>query len=236
MKKYKNLISKVLLVSILMGLTACASPFSEKDIICDYKEMNCLYYSKDEYKKYKYSEYIFDDVSNGMYKKSTPNIADYRTGAGILDYDIEGYVKAKMDYAIKNDLIEKYEREVDSICAAVHDDYFSQRNSYIYFYDKNSKKSTLLYDGEVTNLSYDNEIPVIMFDITTPNTQFAKEEIEGRRMMLSDIIAANSTIDGYMKVILGTGKERLKFFMDQRIDNDELYNGVASISNIIAGK
>ena len=230
MIKIKSVISRLIIIALLFSLVSCGKPYNDKDVLCDYDELNCLYYVKDEYKKYKYSDYIFDDVSNGMYKKSTPNIADYRTGNGILDYDIEGYVKAKMDYAIKMDLIDKYEMEVDSICAAVHDDYFNQRNSYIYYYDKNDKKSTLLYDGEVTNLSYDDEVPVIMFDITTKDTEVEQESIAGRRMMLSDIIAANSTIDGYMKVILGTGKERLKFFMDQRIDNDELYKGIASIS------
>ena len=231
--KCKNIISKFLIVAIIIGLMSCQKPYSDKDILCEYDELNCLYYIKDEYKKFKYSDYIFDDVSSGMYKKSTPNIADYTLGSGLLDYDIEGYVKARMDYSIKVDLINRYEMEVDNICAAVRDDYFSQRNSYIYFYDKNTKKSTLLYDGEVTNLSYDNEVPIIMFDVTTDNTAKEQESIEGRRMMLSDIIAANSTIDGYMKIILGTGKERRKFFMDKRIDNDELYANIATISEII---
>lgn len=230
----KKIISSVLIVALVLGIVSCSKPFSEDEILCDYEEMNCLYYVKDEFKKYKYSDYIFDDVSSGMYKKSTPNIADYRTGNGILDYDIEGYVKARMDFAIKTDLIKKYEMEVDKICAMVRDDYFEQRNSYIYFYDKNKKTSTLLYDGEVTNLSYDDEVPTVMFDITTNDTKKEQEVIEGRRMMLSDIIAANSTIEGYMKVILGTGKERLKFYMDQRIDNDELYREIATMSN--AGK
>lgn len=230
MNRIKNLISKILIVVLLLGLASCSKPYNDKEVLCEYDELDCLYYVKDEYKKYKYSDYIFDDVGNGMYKKSTPNIADYRTGTGLLDYDIEGYVKARMDYAIKTDLIDKYEMEVDSICAAVHDDYFMQRNSYIYYYDKKNKKSTLLYDGKVTNLSYDDEVPVIMFDITTKDTEKEQESIAGRRMMLSDIIAANSTIDGYMKVILGTGKERLKFFMDQRIDNDKLYRNLATIS------
>ena len=230
MRRIKSLISKLLIVALLFAVASCGKPYNDKDVLCEYDELDCLYYVKDEYKKYKYSDYIFDDVSNSMYKKSTPNIADYRTGNGLLDYNIEGYVKAKMDYAIKLDLIDKYEMEVDKICAAVHDDYFNQRNSYIYYYDKKDKKSTLLYDGEVTNMSYDDEVPVIMFDITTKNTEAEQESLAGRRMMLSDIIAANSTIDGYMKVILGTGKERLKFFMDQRIDNDELYKRTASIS------
>ncbi|MBO6118870.1 MAG: hypothetical protein J6P02_00155 [Lachnospiraceae bacterium] len=230
----KKIISSVLIVALVLGIVSCSKPFSDDEILCDYEEMNCLYYVKDEFKKYKYSDYIFDDVSSGMYKKSTPNIADYRTGNGILDYDIEGYVKARMDFAIKTDLIKKYEMEVDKICAMVRDDYFEQRNSHIYFYDKNKKTSTLLYDGEVTNLSYDDEVPTVMFDITTNDTKKEQEVIEGRRMMLSDIIAANSTIEGYMKVILGTGKERLKFYMDQRIDNDELYREIATMSN--AGK
>lgn len=233
MNKVKSIISKLIIIALILTIVSCSKPYAEKDVLCEYDELGCLYYVKDEYKKYKYSDYIFDDVSSGMYKKSTPNIADYRNGNGLLDYDIEGYIKARMDYAIKNDLIDKYELEVDSICAAVRDDYFMQRNSYIYFYDKNNNKSTLLYDGEVTNLSYDDELPVIMFDIATRNTELEQERISGRRMMLSDIIAANSTIDGYMKVILATGKERLKFFMNQRIDNDELYNNVASISEAV---
>lgn len=232
----KSIISKILIVAMMLGLLSCNKNFNKNDILCEYDELNCLYYIKDKYKKYKYSNYIFDDVSNGMYKKSTPNIADYKTGTGLLDYDIDGYIKARMDYSIKMDLIKKYEMQVDSICASVRDDYFNQRNSYIYFYDKNSKKSILLYDGEVTNISYDDEVPIIMFDITTNDTDKERENIEGRRMMLSDIIAANSTIDGYMKVILGTGKERLMFFMDNRIDNDELYKKVASYSDIKLSK
>lgn len=232
MNRVKSKISKLLVVALLLGLTSCSKPYNDKEVLCEYDELNCLYYVKDEYKKYKYSDYIFDDVSNGMYKKSTPNIADYKIDSGLLDYDIEGYVKARMDYTIKTDLINKYEMEVDSICAAVHDDYFMQRNSYIYFYDKKDKKSTLLYDGEVTNLAYDDEVPIIMFDISTKDTDIEQERIEGRRMMLSDIIAANTTIEGYMKVILGTGKERLKFFMDQRIDNDELYRTLSTVSEI----
>lgn len=232
--KSKNLISKILIIAMMLSLVACKKDYDKKDVLCEYDELNCLYYVKDEYKKYKYSDYIYDDVSNGMYKKSTPNIADYRTGKGILDYDIENYVKARMDYSVKVDLIDKYEVKVDTICAAVRDDYFNQRNSYIYFYDKTNKKSTLLYDGEVTNISFDDEVPVIMFDIVVPDTQKQQEQIEGRRMMLSDIIAANSTIDGYMKVILGTGKDRLRFFMDERIDNNGLYDEIATFSEIIA--
>lgn len=233
MSKFKSVISKIIIVSLIFSLAACGKPYNDNEVLCTYDELNCLYYVKDEYKKYKYSDYIFDDVSNGMYKKSTPNIADYKTGNGILDYDIEGYVKARMDYSIKVDLIDRYEIEVDSICAAVRNDYFMQRNSYIYFYDIENKKNTLLYDGEVTNLSYDDEVPVIMFDITTKDTEMEQDRLSGRRMMLSDIIAANSTIDGYMKVILATGKERRKYFMDKRIDDDELYSSVASISEAI---
>lgn len=232
MNQIKSFFSKLMILALLFGLVSCGKPYDDKEVLCKYDELDCLYYVKDKYKKYKYSDYIFDDVSSGMYKKSTPNIADYRTGNGILDYDIENYVKARMDYAIKLDLIDKYEMEVDNICAAVRDDYFMQRNSYIYYYDRKEKKSTLLYDGEVTNLSYDDEVPIIMFDITTKNTEIEQASLSGRRMMLSDIIAANSTIDGYMKVILGTGKERLKFFMDKRIDNDELYRNISTISEI----
>ena len=232
--KSKNIIAKILIVALMLGLVSCKKEYEENEVLCNYDELNCLYYVKDKYKKYKYSDYIYDDVSNGMYKKSTPNIADYKLGSGLLNYDIEGYVKARMDYSIKVDLIEKYEIKVDSICTQVRDDYFNQRNSYIYYYDKTKKKSTLLYDGEVTNISFDDEVPVIMFDIIVPDTQKQQEQIEGRRVMLSDIIAANSTIDGYMKVILGTGKERLRFFMDERIDNNGLYNEIATFSEIIA--
>ena len=232
--KSKNIIAKILIVALMLGLVSCKKEYEENEVLCNYDELNCLYYVKDKYKKYKYNDYIYDDVSNGMYKKSTPNIADYKLGSGLLNYDIEGYVKARMDYSIKVDLIEKYEIKVDSICTQVRDDYFNQRNSYIYYYDKTKKKSTLLYDGEVTNISFDDEVPVIMFDIIVPDTQKQQEQIEGRRVMLSDIIAANSTIDGYMKVILGTGKERLRFFMDERIDNNGLYNEIATFSEIIA--
>lgn len=228
---FKNKIVSVLLTCLIISLTACSKPYKESDILCKYDDMNCLYYTKDTYKKYKYSDYIFDDVSNEMYKKSTPNIADYRTGAGILDYDIEKYVNARMDYAIKVDLIEKYRMKLDSICATVHDDYFEQRNSYVYFYDLLNDKSTLLYDGEATNISYDDEVPTISFDIYDKLDNEAQKNIEGRRIMLSDIIAANTTVDGYMKIILGTGKTRVKYFLDKKVDDADILN-IASYSTI----
>ena len=227
----KNRIVSILIICFLCSLTACSKPYKESDILCKYDDMNCLYYTKDTYKKYKYSDYIFDDVSNDMYKKSTPNIADYRTGAGILDYDIEKYVNARMDYAIKNDLIEKYRIKLDSICATVHDGYFEQKNSHVYFYDLANKKSTLLYNVDVTNISYDDEVPTISFDIPNEFDTEIQSNIEGRRIMLSDIIAANTTIDGYMKVILGTGKIRVKYFLDKKVDDSDILN-IASNSSI----
>lgn len=229
--KIKSKIIALLIVSLTISLFACAKPYKPEDVLCKYDDLNCLYYTKDEYKKYKYSEYIFDDVSNGLYKESTPNIADYRTGSGLLDYDIEKYVNARMDYAIKIDLIEKYEVKLDSICAMVHDDYFEQRNSYIYFYDLNKNKSTLLYDGPATNISYDDEVPTISFDVMPNIESDVAKNIEGRRIMLSDIIAANTTIEGYMKIFLGTGKERVKFFLDKKVNDEDIIN-IASASNI----
>lgn len=204
----------MLLTSII--LSSC-SPYSKSDILFEYPDYNGLYYTKTEIKKYKYSDYIVDDVSNGTYKKSTPNIADYRTGKGVLDYDIPAYVAAKMDYSIKIELIKKHEYEVDDICARVHDDYFEQKNSYIYYYDKNEKKSILLCDKPVTNITYDDEMPTVTFDIDPATESVAKKAINDRKMKLSDIIASNTTIDGYMRVILGTGKRKLKFFLDKNI-------------------
>ena len=228
--EFKKIVSKILIISSILTLISCAKPYSEKEILCKYDDLNCLYYVKDSYKKYKYSDYIFDDVSNGLYQKSTPNIADYRIGSGMLDYDIESYVNARMDYAIKVDLIKKYEIKLDEICAAVHDDYFEQRNSYVYYYDLNTNKNTLLYDGEATNISYDDEIPTISFDILPNGENNAAKDIEGRRIMLSDIIAANTTIEGYMKIYLGTGKERVKFFLDKKVNDEEIL--VASASEL----
>ena len=227
----KSVIAWCLILTFILSLTSC-TPYKKEQILCEYDELGCLYYVKDEYKDYKYSDYIMDDISNGLYKKSTPNIADYKNGAGVLDYDIPGYVQARMDYAIKKELIQKYELSVEEICMRVRDDYFHQRNAYIYYYDKNTKKSKLLYDGLVTNITYDDETPMITFDVDESNSEL-DDNLEGRRIMLSDIIAANSTIDGFMRVLLGTGKTKYKFFMDRRIDNDDLYNGIIASSSII---
>lgn len=228
-KIFKKQIVSVLIVSMILSLCGCISPYSKKDIIYEYEDFNCLYYEKCEYKKYKYSDYIFDDISNGMYKKSTPNIADYKLGSGLLDYDIPAYVQARMDYAIKVDLINKYETRVDSICAAVHDEYFEYKNSYIHFYDKKTKKDVQLNNTPATNIAYDNEVPNISFDIDDGEKK--DSDLEGRRIMLSDIIAANTTIDGFMRVLFGENKKRLNYFMERRIDNDELFTK-ATISNI----
>ena len=217
--KFNKLISSILIISQLVLLFSCSKPFTDDNVLCKYDELNCLYYSKDEIKKFKYSDYIFDDVSSGLYIKSTPALADYKTGNGMLDYDIGAYVDARMSYALKVELIKKHQHEMDLICAKVHEDYFEQRNSYIYFYDNKSNKSTLLYDGPVTNISYDDEVPTISFD-TSVDDNVSSKNIEGRRIMLSDIIASNMTIDGYMKVILGTGKKRVKFFLNKQVDDN----------------
>ena len=228
---FKSKIILLMIFALLISQVSC-SPYKKENILCEYDGLDCLYYVKDVYKDFKYSDYIMDDISNGLYKKSTPNIADYKNGSGILDYDIPAYVQARMDYAIKNELIDKYEFSVDEICQKVRDDYFHQRNAYIYFYDKSTRKSTLLYDGLVSNITYDDETPIVTFDVDE-NNENIEENLEGRRIMLSDVIAANSTIDGFMRVILGTGKTKYKFFMDRRVDNDDLYNGIlATDSNI----
>lgn len=229
-QKIKKIISTILIISQLLLLFSCSKPFADDDILCKYDELNCLYYSKDENKKFKYSDYIFDDVSSGQYIKSTPALADYKNGNGMLDYDIGAYVDARMSYALKVELIKKHQNEMDLICAKVHEDYFEQRNSYIYFYDNKTKKSTLLYDGPVTNISYDDEVPTISFDTNPDGDNASSKNIEGRRIMLSDIIASNMTVEGYMKVILGTGKKRVKFFLDKQVD-DSFIAPVSTKSN-----
>ncbi len=228
-KVIRNNIIALLIASFILPLISCSKPYSKGDILCEYDALNCLYYVKTEIKKYKYSDYIFDDVSNGIYKKNTPSLADYKLSKAALDYDIPAYVQARMDYAIKTDLIDKYAIRMDGVCAAVHDDYFEQKNSYIHFYDKSQNKDTLLYDGTATNISYDDEVPSISFDIEYEDN--FSDEYEGRRMMLSDIIASNTTIEGYMRVILGRGKERRKYFMDRRVDDSQIYD-IATMSNV----
>lgn len=218
-KKFKNRIISLLLLGILLSITACSVPYSKDDILCEYKDFNSLYYVKNEYKDYKYSDYIYDDISNGEYKRSTPNIADYKTGSGELDYDIPAYVAARTDFILKKELIDKYEVSVADVCAEVRDDYFRERRAYVYYYDKTTKKNSILYNGLVSNLSYDDEIPYISFDIDDSGI-LIEDELDGRKMLLSDIIAANSTIDGFMRVVIGSTKKRLKFFMDREIEVD----------------
>ena len=217
--KIKNNIIVLLIVTISLFSTACSTPYKKDDILCEYKDFNSLYYAKNEYTNYKYSDYIYDDISNGEYKRSTPNIADYKNGPGMLDYDIPSYVTARTDFILKKELIDKYETSVANICASVRDDYFRERKAHVYYYDKSTKKNSLLYDGLVSNLSYDDELPYISFDIDDSGISL-EEELNGRKMPLSDIIAANSTIDGFMRVIIGSSKKRLKFFMDREMDVD----------------
>lgn len=218
-KKFKSRIISLLLLGMLLSITACSTPYTKDDILCEYEDFNSLYYAKNEYRNYKYSDYIYDDISNGEYKKSTPNITDYKNGPGMLDYDIPAYVAARTDFILKKELIDKYEVSVADICAAVRDDYFRERRAHVYYYDKSTKKNSLLYDGLVSNLSYDDELPYISFDIDDSGVPL-EEEFNGRKMLLSDIIAANSTIDGFMRVIIGASKKRLKFFMDREVEVD----------------
>ena len=224
--KSKTLYLLLIIVSVIM--VSCQSlPYTEDEILCDYGDLNCLYYVKNEYKEYKFSDYIIDDVSNGEYKTSTPSITDYKTGNGPLDYDIAAYVEARTDFALKKELIDKYEVTVTDSCARVRDENFAERNAYVYYYDKEKKENTLLYDGLVSNISYDDEVPVIWFDVNETG-EIPPELTDGRKILLSDIIAANSTIDGYMRVLLGSGKTRYQFFGNKRIDNDIFYNDATS--------
>lgn len=225
-KSISKVLARVLIIVMTLSLTSCKGlPYKEEDILCEYPDFNCLYYVKNEYKEYKYSDYIIDDVSNGQYKKATPNIADFKNGSGMLDYDIGAYVEARTDFMLKKELIDKYEISVADICAKVRDDYFVERNALVHFYDKENKKDVLLHDSYVSNISYDDEIPVIWFDASDDSIgeTEAEESLEGRKILLSDIIAANSTIDGFMRIILGKNKIRYQYFMDrlsENIDND----------------
>ncbi len=226
----KNLIRVVipfLIIGTTLSIVSCKGlPYKEEDILCDYPDLNCLYYVKNEYKEYKYSDYIIDDVTNGDYKNSTPSISDYKNGSGMLDYDIAAYVEARTDFMLKKELIDKYEISVTEICAEVRDDYFRERNALVYFYDKETKKSTLLHDTYVSNISYDDEIPMIWFDVDEGNG--VDESLRDRKILLSDIIAANSTLEGYMRIYLGADRTRYQFFMDERVENDNSYIATSS--------
>ena len=52
MSKVKSAISKIMIVALVFSLAACGKPYDDKDVLCDYDELECLYYVKDEYKKY----------------------------------------------------------------------------------------------------------------------------------------------------------------------------------------
>ena len=227
----KNIYSIILILSMILLVSCKGKPYEESDILCEYDSLDALYYAKNEYKTYKYSDYIIDDISNGQYKNSTPSITDFKNGSGYFDYDIAAYVEARTDFVLKKELIDKYEVEVTDMCAKVRDDYFEERNAYVHYYDKNTKEDTLLYDGLVSNISYDNEVPVIWFE-ADEGKEDDKEELDGKKILLSDIIAANSTLDGYMRVILGRNKTRYQFFTNRQVENDEI--GTATDSNLIS--
>ena len=225
MKNKKNIMKAILLFISLVAsfsFVSCNSkPYNDSDVLCEYPDFNSLYYVKNEYKKYKYSDYIEDDVSTGEYKNSTPSITDFKIGDGFLDYDIENYVKARTDFLLKKELISKYELRMTEMCIAIKDDYFEERNAYVYYYDKGTRKNTLLYDGLVSNISYDDEMPYISFDVDETGASIM-DEFKGRKILLSDIIAANSTIEGYMRVLLSTDKKRKSFFMARETVSDSI--------------
>lgn len=214
----KKIIAKIVLIQMILNLFACSNGIKQSEVICEYKSYNCLYYAKETFQKYKYSDYIFDDISNGAYRANTPSVADYRSEGSDFDFDVEAYVNDKMEYDIKVGMVEKYKSKIDEMCKSVQEDYFVQKKSQVYFYDKANNTHTLLYEGEATNISYDDELPTIMFDIVVDGENEDAKSIEGRKMMLSDIIVANSSLDGYMKIILSAGKKRVKFLMEQRIE------------------
>lgn len=218
----KKIINNLLIISLAISIFGCNGlPYNEEDILYDYGERNCLYYTKNDYKKYRYRDYIKDDVINGEYKTGTPSVAEYRIGNGLLDYDIPAYVKARLDYLMKVELIKKNEYRVDEICGQIRDDSFNYKLSKIYFYDKDTKKSTLLYDGFATNIAYDTDYPMITFDVDDPIATKSFASYEGKKMLLSDILVSNSTPEGFMKVLLATGKKKLKFLKDEETFVDE---------------
>lgn len=229
----KSNLLRYLIVIVMILLTSCL-PYKNDDILVKYDDMNCLYYLKNEIKKYKYSDYIIDDVTNEEYKTGTPSIADYKTGSGMLDYDIQKYVNDRMDYGIKVELIKKYKDKVDGYCKQIKNDSYSERNSYIYFYDAENKTTTKLNDILATNISYDDEVPKIYFDINdTENVGTQNTENNTiKKIRLSDIIASNLTLDGYMKVILSKGKIHKTFNMDFEIDENTLSNIAESIEDV----
>lgn len=220
--KLKKFINVIVGALILSQLISCTTPYKKDQILCDYADYNCLYWTVDTYKDYKYSDYIVDDISNGAYKKSSPSLANYRTGTGLLDYDIPRYVEDRMNYSIKQEMIKNYEMQIDDFCAIIRDEVFMQKNSLIHFYDKSKKIDILLSEVPATNISYDDETPTITFDIPSNDTDDIKalENVEGRKINLSDVLASNMTPEGYMKVILSQGKEKKKYLMGEEIPKE----------------
>ena len=225
--KLKLVISKLLLVTMLMTLVSCA-PYSKSELICKYDDFNCVYYNKISYDTYKYSDYFYDDVSNGEYIIGTPSLSDFKLSEGLLDYDIEGFVIARRDYFIKQELISKNPEKAVEYASEVNNGYYRQKKSRIYYYDNATKKSYLLYDGDVVNIAYDDEMPIIYFDVENIKEKDEISSIKGRKLKLSDVIASNLTLENAIKVLLATGNEKMKFFMEKRIDNDPYYSATPS--------
>ena len=206
------------LIALTILLSACSKKVEIHNIICQYDDLECLYHDEIVYKQYRYNDYIYDDVSSGEYILSTPNVADYLDKTG--EVDVPRYADAWMDYSIKMQIAELYDIELQYICDQIKNGYFEQKNSKVYFYDKLNNINKLLYDDYVTNIVYDDGIPLISFDIN----EIDEEElsvVKGRKMKLSDILASNSTIDNFMKVVLSKGKKKLIFYMGDIVDNDE---------------
>lgn len=211
MNKLVNLAKKkvvaLILVALCMQNVVACSPFSKDEILVKYQTLNTLYYTKNVYKEYKYSDYLYDDITNGEYLLASPSMSAFS--------DFNDYVSARMIYSRKMQMIEKYHDRVMELVNQLNDSY-KEKNSIIYYYDANTKETTKLNSKFATNIEYDDETPYVRYD--------ENEEIEVLdipKCGLSDIIAENYNINAYMKLILGSARKKVEYRGTNRFEKNE---------------
>ena len=163
------------------------------NIIYFYNE-DFIYFNKAEKEEIKVSEYVIDDIKDGSFYNTEPNINDYRSGFFGMFTDYFSYYQARNAYdSIKNyidknpDTIKKYNDQIEKGT-------FNDTCDRLYYYD--GVNTNQISNHIIKTIKKANTYkPYIYFE------SYADNNINTNKVKLSDIIKSNLTVNNYMKTI-----------------------------------
>lgn len=159
-----------------------------------------IYFNKTGKEEIKVSEFVIDDIADGSFYNTAPNINDYRSGFFGLFTDTFGYLSAKNEYDRVVNFINRNEETIKKYHDQIERGTFNNTYDKLYYYDGNNVN--VLSENMIKTVVRANTYkPYIYFESYVYNDLSNVSKVK-----LSDIIKSNLTVNNYMKTVRNSSK------------------------------